>query len=44
MDPSTENKEELNKKLLDDKEHVSDPFCCSNFFQCLSSCCFLLYV
>jgi hypothetical protein len=37
MDPSTENKEELNKKLLDDKERVSETFCC------LSSCCFLLY-
>ena len=38
-----ECEDKMNKKLLDDKQCVSDPFCCAGFFQCLSSCCFLLY-
>jgi hypothetical protein len=43
MNSPKEIDDNLNKKLLDDKEPVSETFCCAYFFQCLSSCCFLLY-
>ena len=44
MDSPKEIDEKLNKKLLDDREPINDFFCCASFFQCLSNCCFLLYV
>lgn len=43
MDSPSENKEDLDRKLLNDKRSVNDPFFCVNFFQCMTSCCFLLY-
>jgi hypothetical protein len=42
MDSPNEKKEEINKKLLDDKECVNDPFFCANFVQYITNCCFLL--
>ncbi len=43
MEPVDETNTDLHKKLLDDKQCANDPFFCANFFQCMSSCCFLLY-
>jgi hypothetical protein len=43
MEPVDENKTDLNKKLLDDKQSANDSFFCVNFFQYMTSCCFLLY-
>jgi hypothetical protein len=34
----------INQKLLNDTNPQTDIFCCSSFLECLSSCCFLLYV
>jgi hypothetical protein len=39
-----EDEDKINKKLLSDTPCQTDAFCCSNFLECLSSCCFFLYV
>jgi hypothetical protein len=34
----------VNQKLLNESSPQTHMFCCSSFLECLSSCCFLLYV
>lgn len=41
---SEEDEDKMNKKLLSETQSQTDAFCCSNFFECLSRCCFFLYV
>ncbi len=43
MDSPVEKKEDINKKLIDDKQSANESFFCVYFFQCMTSCCFLLY-
>lgn len=40
----TNKEDKMNKKLLDEKDSQSDSLCCTNFLECLSSCCFFLYI